>query len=360
MVLPLDGISPRPTSPPAVHELLRRQNGRSSDETILVAPDATCGFISNRVGVPYFCFNDYTCVFVTSTAQRPGAVACCNSDACYSRASCVGYDEFYSSSACDDGCALDIYTLKCTSSAAPFCNTVSFSGGVIDYWCNTLNISTIQAAVTELSGGPARSFSAVTLTDSSLQTSMTDTSSPPPGPTAPSDNEDNSNGNGNNQGNNGNNSSGNNNNGNNSNNDGGSSTPVGAIVGGVVGGVAAIGLVGLAVFFFLRNKDKKKAHGSQQPQDASHQPPMGQQGAPAWAAGGYDPKQQSPGNPQSYPHSPGGYQSYTPVGPDGYPVPSPSASPAQMPPAPHGYASVPVHEVSGNPADHRGRVHEMA
>lgn len=36
--------------------------------------------------------------------------------------------------------------------------------------------------------------------------------------------------------------------------DGGSSTPVGAIAGGVVGGVAGIVLVGAAVWFFLRRR----------------------------------------------------------------------------------------------------------
>lgn len=36
--------------------------------------------------------------------------------------------------------------------------------------------------------------------------------------------------------------------------DGGSSTPVGAIAGGVVGGVAGIALIGAAVWFFLRKR----------------------------------------------------------------------------------------------------------
>ncbi|KAM0426551.1 hypothetical protein ACHAPT_008243 [Fusarium lateritium] len=71
--------------------------------------------------------------------------------------------------------------------------------------------------------------------------------------------------------------------------DGGSSTPVGAIVGGVVGGVALIAILGLAIWFIRRNKQKKAAAAAgppapppgtfpqqQQPQQMAYQ----QQGVP--------------------------------------------------------------------------------
>jgi hypothetical protein len=45
---PLDATSPRPTTPPALHEFLRRDN--SNEQTVLIAPDNTCGYVSGQSG----------------------------------------------------------------------------------------------------------------------------------------------------------------------------------------------------------------------------------------------------------------------------------------------------------------------
>lgn len=112
MVLPLDGISPKPTTPPTVHDLRRRQDSSSSKETVLVAPDETCGYISGRFGASYFCNGGAQCVFLTASSTVAGAVACCNEEQCGFRVACVDYEELQDSSLCDNGCKQDIYTLK--------------------------------------------------------------------------------------------------------------------------------------------------------------------------------------------------------------------------------------------------------
>lgn len=110
VTLALDGVTPKPTSPPDFPRLLRRQTN-PDDQYILVAPDATCGYISGRPGASYTCGPQATCAFL-SIDGGDGSVACCNTEECGVRASCVDYEDFFSSSACNDGCEVDIFTLK--------------------------------------------------------------------------------------------------------------------------------------------------------------------------------------------------------------------------------------------------------
>ncbi|KAF7551955.1 hypothetical protein G7046_g7569 [Stylonectria norvegica] len=278
VVLPLNGFTPKPTGIPAgIHELFRRASTTSSDETVLVAPDNTCGYISGRPGAGYTCFGSATCVFYTSRADRHGAVACCNTEVCNYRLSCIDYNDFYTSSKCDGGCEVDIYTLKCTETSASFCNTIAFQGGINDYWCNSVNISTAQSATTTYRGGDAREFTplALTGTDSTDLTIVTSGSSTVPGPsatvtetsasaTSTSDN----------------------------NGGGSKKSNTGPIVGGVVGGVGGLALIGAAVFLFLRNKKKKDttaaaAANTNAPPNYQQPPPMQQQ--PGTGPGGYNP-----------------------------------------------------------------------
>ncbi|KAJ3507910.1 hypothetical protein NM208_g15896 [Fusarium decemcellulare] len=114
VALPLDGISPVPTTPPRVHDLFRRANKDKDEEgtTVLMAPDATCGYISGRAGAAYTCGVDATCLFLTSSAGGDGAVACCDTVECNYRASCVDFNDYFQSSKCNDGCEVDAFTLK--------------------------------------------------------------------------------------------------------------------------------------------------------------------------------------------------------------------------------------------------------
>lgn len=92
---------------------------------------------------------------------------------------------------------------------------------------------------------------------------------------------------------------------------GSSDTNVGAIAGGTVGGIAALGLVGLAAFLLLRHRRKSKASPSGSPpvQTVTAHPP---------------PKTQSPSTPGTmYPSGPPsgfqGYPQYDPSMSQGYP-----------------------------------------
>lgn len=118
--LPLDGWTPKPTPPPGGLRSLRKrqfndEEGDDEDEdgtTVLLAPDNTCGYVSGRPGAHFTCSGTYDCVFFTASAPLTGNVACCDDFNCGVRIDCINYEEYYSSSACDDGCDVDAFTLK--------------------------------------------------------------------------------------------------------------------------------------------------------------------------------------------------------------------------------------------------------
>ncbi|KAI0426070.1 hypothetical protein F5Y09DRAFT_77462 [Xylaria sp. FL1042] len=404
---------PEITKAPSIKELLKRQSS-SGDQTVLIGPDNTCGYVSGRAGAPITCNYDYTCAFIIE--EDFGRAGCCQGDYCGLRATCFGYEQVFSSSVCDDGCLQDTYTLKCTESTAPYCNTITFFSGIEDFFCASLDISTPQQLYTTYIGETdGRSFQEITLsaTDSGTDSfnSATDdgsfvfsfTSS-----AAQSSNTDTPTGNG------GSGSNGSNGSNGGSDNDSGStpkqtksSTPVGPIVGGVVGGVAGLALIGLGIFFIVRHNNKKRdaaAAASAPPMQqtpgagGAAQPPPGAPGYPPQqgynGAQTYDqsPYQQHPTPPQPYYPSPeqkpGGFVSLTPTGvPDRNDSTSPvsqfsearhSVQP-QSPtstlssnwgpqPGQPGAPNVPptVHEAGGNVvgerdynSNHRGQFHEM-
>ncbi|KAI0513158.1 hypothetical protein F5B22DRAFT_275767 [Xylaria bambusicola] len=406
---------PEITEAPAIRELFKRQSG--GDQTVLIGPDNTCGYVSGRAGAPITCNNDYTCAFIIQ--DNFGRAGCCDGDNCGLRATCLDYSQVYYSSACDNGCLQDTFTLKCTQSAAPFCNTITFFSGIEDFLCDSLNISTPQQLYTTYNGETdGRSFQEFTLTasdsasgdsdfsdfntaseDGSFVISFTSSESPV-----------NSGGFGGNGGS-GNGGSGNNNNNNNNGNSGTDqpvekkeSTPIGPIVGGVVGGVGGLALIGLGIFFLVRHNNKKKKDalnagpGMQQtPQTGGMaQPPPGPPGYPQQPYGGapYDqqPYQQQPTPPQGYyppsEQKPAGFVGVSPTGvPDRHDTTSPVSqfSDARLSVQPQsptstlnsnwgpqpgnpGTPNVPptVHEAGGNVvgerdynSNHRGQFHEM-
>ncbi|KAF6840446.1 duf1620 domain-containing protein [Colletotrichum plurivorum] len=379
--LPLDQFSPQPTKAPAYVDLKRRQ--ASTITTVLVAPDNTCGYISGRAGAAYTCAAQATCVFFTALRNNPGRVACCNTDECGARRTCFDQKQVSSSSLCNDGCLIDTFTLKCTNSAAPFCNTVSFSGSIFDYWCNTVEISTALPAVTSYDGETGRTWVPLPLDETSSSVLKPPTASgrftgtatgspsdpsPSSGTVTDADGDVDSNK---------------------------TSTPVGAIVGGVIGGLAVIALVGLGIFLILRKK-KELAQGQQPP---GNQQPMTQggyqpapQGSPTQYAATthtqslYDPKigGAQGGYPQSYGGTPppqGGYQQpgYFAAGnmvPDRADTTSPGAVSEltdnrystqtipgfqQQPPQQQFTQPQPtIHEAPANNEGHRGQMHELA
>ena len=157
------------------------------------------------------------------------------------------------------------------STAFPFCNTVSFPGGALDFFCNSVNISTALPASTTFvgetdgrsyltltvpltgsaSGNPFGQFSSLPPVTVTASVSSSSSSAPPSG--------------------------------------GGGGAPVGAIVGGVVGGVAVIALIILGVWLLMRRnkKDKEKAAAAAAATQQQHQPMGGPGGQLAGGAAAY-------------------------------------------------------------------------
>ncbi|KAM7208629.1 hypothetical protein V8F20_001052 [Naviculisporaceae sp. PSN 640] len=154
VVIPLNAQSPRTTDPPAVPEILRRQSGSNRTDTLIHAPDNTCGYISGRLGASLACYSTRTCVFVPSQELR----GCCDETDCGFLRACRDIEEASNSRSCDDGCLMDTLTLKCTETSFPFCNTALFLGSISDFFCNSLNISTPQRVETTWSGQTDRTL----------------------------------------------------------------------------------------------------------------------------------------------------------------------------------------------------------
>ncbi|KAJ2970955.1 hypothetical protein NUW58_g9547 [Xylaria curta] len=224
-----------------VRALLRRDTG---DNTVLIGPDNTCGYVSGRPGAPITCNNDYTCAFIIQ--ENFGRAGCCEGNDCGLRATCLDVRQV--SRSCDNGCLQDTFTLKCTASSASYCNTVTFFSGVIDYYCGANNISTPQQLYTTYNGQTdAKPWQQVIVTPTASGGTgvnsasedgsffITFTSTRPSNTGSPSGSGNN--GSGGNSGDNNNSGSGS---GSGSNTDQPvqkqESTPVGPIVGGVVGG----------------------------------------------------------------------------------------------------------------------------
>ncbi|KAI2473422.1 hypothetical protein F4781DRAFT_427436 [Annulohypoxylon bovei var. microspora] len=308
---PTNGLIPNPTFSkpeitigPDVHELARRQKG----QTVLIAPDNTCGYFEGRAGAVYSCNGeDYTCALVTTASV--GAVACCDGNDCGLRVACVDYIDFVYSSACDDGCVQDTYTVKCTHAAVPYCGTVTFFSGISDFYCDTESASTPQQLYTTYSGeSDGRSFTPVVVsldeetstTRASSTTKTAGTTGSSDTSTASSDSDNSSSSQSSNL----------------SNSSSKSSVNVGAIAGGVVGGVAGLALIGVGIFFLIRHNSQKKKKAAAAAAAAAAAPPMqqGPPGAPGAGAAGFQ-QQQQPYNPhysQQYPSQPGSPPGFPP------------------------------------------------
>lgn len=238
--------------------------------------------------------NAYTCNDVAAqcaiiTISKSGFIGCCDDGECGGfHLSCVDSSAFYSSSACDSSCKSDTFTLKCTSSDTPYCNSVSINGGaslkVYGYFCNDEAVSTMQPILTTYSGETdGRAFSASVLDDTTtLDSTAAQTETFGGGAHSSSTTSTRSTASG----------------------TSGTSTPTptpaakksntGAIAGGVVGGVAGLALIALAVFFILRSQRKKNGIQGTPGAAPAGAPGYGPGGAPlagaavaGAAAGGY-------------------------------------------------------------------------
>lgn len=229
-------------------------------------------------GASLTCAPTQTCLAITASTESIaiGAIGCCDQSDCLFLTACVNAVQYSSESACDNVCGHDSQTLKwyvfsfkitgwstfmltvmhSTDATAPYCYGYSFTEwGASIYQCNNIQGSTLDIIETTFVGEvDGRTWSALTIqptgtspltTGPSTPTSPTSTTSLTPTLThSPSPKQ---------------------------------STPVGAIVGGVIGGLAVIGAVisGL-VYMCLRNRRKNRTN-DQPPQimqqaEQSHYP----------------------------------------------------------------------------------------
>jgi hypothetical protein len=319
------GWTPRPTDGPKFpHELLRRQNV----DTVLVAPDETCGFISGLAGAGYGCSATDTCVMFPATAGGWGAAGCCNENYCGIRDTCVDYVDYWSSSLCDNGCEKDTMTVKCTSAFYPYCNSIRWpTPGVEDFFCDSTYVGSWQIAYTTYFGeDDGRSFSVLALTDTSSNdvtfTSAAATSiqsaantvarssgaTPVPVPTSTPSSQK-------------------------------SSAPIGAIIGGVIGGIAVIALIAVGLFLLFRKSNQNNpAQTAYHPTTHTGAPELSGQGFAGAAKPPVQTHQQEYYAPMSQNPKPPPQQQYQPSpiqSPQQYQPPS-TESPQQYQPPPAG------------------------
>lgn len=167
-------------------------------------------------------------------------------------------------------------------SELPYCNTVSFSSDIYDYACNNVDISTPQAIFTTYIGQTSdRRFTPLPLSEDESSI-VPPNRTPTPDPSSEGEGGEGGEGEGEKEG----------------SGDGGKKNRAGAIAGGVVGGVAVVGLIGLGFVFIQRRKKK----------DGPPTTPATQQTTPAWtqpysppggyAAGYFKPGQEPPNSTQ--------------------------------------------------------------
>ncbi|KAL7819664.1 hypothetical protein V8C26DRAFT_394803 [Trichoderma gracile] len=275
------GWSPRPTQAPK--PLLGRMMVPRADDFTL-GPQ-TCGFVPGTAG------NSFTCISsgFTCTPQQ-GHVGCCepNSACSLIKTTCIDY-KASQGGACN--LPSDYHTLCCGTSSLPACYTwvVSTSAASDDatslytlFDCSPRagrgTLLTVDPGWSSTHTFGPTTTTSTTSSETSSSTSTSTTSNPEPTHKS-------------------------------------SSTPVAAIAGGTVGGVAALGLVGLAAFLFIRRHRAQNA------------PPN------ATLGGGNTPQNQNPAGPG------GGAGGGGAVYPSGVPA---------------GYAPVPMHQ-QGYDTQHMGQ-----
>ncbi|KAF5977926.1 hypothetical protein FCOIX_6258 [Fusarium coicis] len=226
-------------------ELKRRAESDDSGLAVTIAPDETCGFIDGYKDSPVTCPNSRACSWATSSDI--GLVACASDI----YVTCLESSRAVNSSRCDEVCQSNTFNLLCTDSDQPYCRTYIYPGSIFDYRCASTEVDDIERVYFTSEGKKRANLVTTTLdpeysgTSEGLQPVVTVTaqrkSSGSPGtvtiyvipqlPSAaatssvfPTSSK--------------------------------KSTPVGPIVGGVVGGVAILGLIGLGAFCFVRRRRK--------------------------------------------------------------------------------------------------------
>lgn len=294
------GWSPKPTQPPK--PLLGRMMMPRADGFTL-GPE-TCGFVPGNDGNSFTCVSSgYTCT------PQGGFVGCCqpNSACSQIKTTCIDY-QASATGACN--LPSDFHTLCCATSTLPACYTwvistsASTDKSVELYTILGCSLQPGRGTLLTVDPGWLATHSFSSTTSTTATTTSTEPSSTSPTSTPGSGG-------------------------------GKSSTPVGAIAGGTVGGVAALGLIGLTAFLFYRHRN---ARNNAPP---AGQPPQGQNdgaggavypsGVPVGYQAGYAPVPMQQGYyPQQFQGQYPPQQQYN----YNYPVQTTSTSPVHTTPSP--------------------------
>ncbi|KAI9809403.1 MAG: hypothetical protein M1826_003916 [Phylliscum demangeonii] len=253
----LQGFSPRPTNGPDAGHLVRLVK-RS-------VADSVCGYESALSFGEVTCSPGRTCYFYTAT-NLSGMRGCCTGndyDNCGMAATCI--DARVYATNCGASCVSDPYIVKCSDPASPFCQTWVYPDvGVVDYGCGTGFGSTIRTVYTTYAGQTdayRAKFATISRTTDSSPIAVPTTTRP-------------------------------------ISNGGGdnivhrTSNSVAAIVGGVVGGLAVIGLVSVAILVCLccrRRRRRRATAAANMNGNAFHQG-----GGPVGAGSGGPPQHHGP------------------------------------------------------------------
>ncbi|KAF4630066.1 hypothetical protein G7Y89_g8072 [Cudoniella acicularis] len=223
--------------------LWRRRSATGTASAASNASHATCGFVSGSTDKAVTCVNtNYIC----AQDLQHSVFGCCTTPACQLTTSCV---PAASLSACGNDCAADPYVLKCVT-ASPYCNQyVLTTNGVMNtaYYCsNAPEIDTVLLTATDGAKGVATlvqvteaisskttsssssssslsSDSSSSTSSSSIQSTVTVTPTPTPPPESSKP------------------------------------TPIGAIIGGTLGGVFVIGAFAILIIFLCRRNNSTPA-----------------------------------------------------------------------------------------------------
>ncbi|KAL8392738.1 hypothetical protein RB595_002795 [Gaeumannomyces hyphopodioides] len=260
------GVSPMPTAPPLLppRELLDKRSGTNN----------TCAFVSGSVDVPLYCATSSGCVL---HSQRK-AFGCCPDRASKSNQYCEAWTTCLHSS---EGTRLDVQntdgaTMWCGNSIYPSCVKHTFAdSSLLGYslWgcgriaTTDLVLRSATDASSTTGGGGGKPTTSRTTTNV-IQGVGTD------GPQGATSTPGGGGGSGQTQ-------------------DSQGGPPLGAIIGGAVGGFAALAILGFAIFFLVRRSRRT---------GAAH-PVLNQQNGAPGGGGGGDPA--SPGGPAPVPGSPG-------------------------------------------------------
>ncbi|RGP76300.1 hypothetical protein FLONG3_5346 [Fusarium longipes] len=136
--------------------------------TITVAPDATCAF-NNRGDPALICSYNRRCSWESGDMN----VAFCGFQSLYT--TCYDYTAMNDLSQCDGNCRSNTHNGFCTASFYPYCNLYDLGGGISTWQCNASPASYWAATTQELED---RNFNTMTLINGSPWQTPTPLSTP--------------------------------------------------------------------------------------------------------------------------------------------------------------------------------------